>query len=241
MNDQLIKSAFGSIASEAGPARGDWLVIERKVRRDSFVKKSVVAIVSIAVIVAAVVVVPRLGTAERPGGLIEKPLASSGPDSLKYIDEDYRFQVSYPSTWMLGQPSLVGVKLASPSTGSNGGVIVAILRSPGMPYTYHGCQAADEEYVTASSSTETIAGTTALRCEQVVSQYETQQHRVTYSLDWTGRPAPGSPPCRAPNSAAAPCGDQDSLSFVIAAPTSEAWSAYGAAAEEIVHSLVWLT
>ena len=240
MNDQLIHSAFESIASEAGPAPEDWPVIERRIRRQLFVKTVTIATVSLAAIVATVIVVPRLGIAKSPQGFASSQAPSLSPGSPTYTDDQNLFEVTYPSSWTLSNPKGPGFPiLTSPNTG-DGAVVVAIAASPGVAYTYHGCSVpSGTDNVTSNSSTETIAGETALRCEQVIAQDGTQQHRVTYGIDWTGRRAPGSPSCPRSNIART-CGDQDSVTFIVSANTSGAWSEYGSTAEEIVHSLTWL-
>jgi hypothetical protein len=232
MNDQLIKVAFEQIVAEAKPTHGNWASVERRIRREGYLKHAVV-VVSIAAVVAAVLAVPRLKAPERAGTFADTPAASITPGSATYADTQNRFQVSYPSSWTLAQPSDQGWKIASP----NGAVIIGFLIGPGMPYTYHGCDTnPPEAYVTGSSSTETIAGEPAMKCTSVITRDGAQVHRVTYNIDWTGRLGPDAPPCRSQ----VVCTDSDSLYFLISAPTSSAWDQYGATAEEIVQSITWL-
>jgi hypothetical protein len=239
MNDQLIHSAFESIAAEAGPAPEDWAAVERRIRRQLLIKTVTIATVSIAVIVAAVIFVPRLGTAKPPRGFASSQLPSLSPGSPTYTDDQNLFEVTYPSSWTLSNPKGPGFPILTSPNRGDGAVVIAIAASPGVAYTHHGCSVpSGTDNVTSNSLTETIAGETALKCEQVIAQDGTQQYRVTYAIDWTGRRAPGSPSCSRPNMART-CGDQDSLSFIISAPTSRAWSEYGATAEEIVLSLTW--
>lgn len=235
MNDQLIEAAFEQIAAEAKPVSGNWPRVERRIRRERNIRYAMVSVVSIAAVAAAVVLVPRFKAPERTQVFSDAPVASITPGSPTYIDEQNRFQVSYPSSWTFGQPSNQGWKIAAP----HGAVIIGFLTGPGMPYTYHGCDTTPPEaYVAASSSTETIAGEPAMKCAQVVTQNGVQFHRVTYSIDWTGRLGPDAPPCRSNENLV--CTDSDSIFFLISAPTSSAWDQYGATAEEIVHSITWL-